>query len=201
MLIDSAQTHDVCGVHDDEAQERHVDEVASPEEVLRAIGWVAELTYPARVEFAPEALLQVLMVPWSCDDGDAACEAADAGVPRSPVGIRWPLDLVTCEGEEVDGVSCVAEVVEVALALCDAGVLHITHIDEVRRTVFAGHSEASRDEISTLHTDRVEVATPRDETVEMDLIIATTARAGGDDLARGDEGGGAQGVALLVDGT
>ena len=160
MLIDSTEPHNVRGVHDDEAQERHVDEVASPEEVLWPIGGVAELSYPARVEFAPEALLQVLMVAWCCDDGDATCEAADAGVPRSPVGIRRPLDLVTCEGEEVDGVSCVAEVVEVALALCDAGVLHITHIDEVRRTIFAGHSEASRDGISTLHADRVEVAAP-----------------------------------------
>ena len=199
MLIDSTQTHDVRGVHDDEAQERHVDEVASPEEVLRPIGGVAELTYPAGVEFAPEALLQVLMVAWCCDDGDAAREAADAGVPRSPIGIRRPLDLVTCEGEEVDRVSCVAEVVEVALALSNTGVLYITHIDEVRRTVFAGHSEASRDGVGALHADRVEVAATRDEAVEMDLIIATTARAGGDDLARGDEGDGAEGVALLVD--
>ena len=201
MLIDSTQSHNVRGVHDDEAQERHVDEVASPEEVLWAIGWVAELTYPARVEFAPEALLQVLVVAWCCDDGDAACEAADAGVPRSPVGVRRPLDLVTCEGEEVDGVSCVAEVVEVALALSNTGILYITHIDEVRRTVFTGHSEASRDGVSALHADRVEVAAPRDEAVEMDLVIASTARAGGDDFARGDEGDGAEGVALLVDST
>ena len=200
MLIDSAQTHDVRGVHDDEAQEWHVDEVASPEEVLRPIGGVAELTYPAGIKFAPEALLQVLMVAWCCDDGDAACDAADAGVPRSPIGIRRPLDLVTSEGEEVDGVSCVAEVVEVALALSDTRVLHIAHIDEVRRTVFAGHSEVPRDGISALYADRVEVATPRDEAVEMDLVIATTARAGGNDLARGDEGDGAQGVALLIDG-
>ena len=74
-----------------------------------------------------------------------------------------------------------AEVVEVALALCAVGILHIAHIDEVRRTVFAGHSEASRDGVSTLHADRVEVAATRDEAVEMDLVIATTARAGGDD--------------------
>ena len=174
MLIDSTQTHDVRGVHDDEAQERHVDEVASPEEVLRPIGGVAELTYPAGVEFAPEALLQVLMVAWCSYDGDAACDAADAGVPRSPVGVRRALDLVACEGEEVDGVSGMAEVVEVALALCDTGILHITHIDEVRRTAFAGHSEASRDGISALHADSVEVATPRDEAVKMDLVIATT---------------------------
>ena len=160
MLIDSTQTHDVRGVHDDEAQERHVDEVASPEEVLRPIGGVAELTYPAGVKLAPEALLQVLMVAWCYDDGDAACDAADAGVPYSPVGIRRPLDLVACEGEEVDGVSSVAEVVEVALALGTIGVLHIAHIDEVRRTAFAGHSEASRDGISALHADRVEVAAP-----------------------------------------
>ena len=100
------------------------------------------------------------MVAWCCDDGDAAREVADAGVPRSPVGIRRALDLVTCEGEEVDRISCVAEVVEVALALCDTRVLHITHIDEVRRTVFTGHSEASRDGVSTLHADRIEVAAP-----------------------------------------
>ena len=201
MLIDSTQTHDVRGVHDDEAQERHVDEVASSEEVLRPVGGVAELTYPAGIKLAPEALLQILMVAWCCDDGDAAREAADAGVPYSPVGIRRPLDLVTCEGEEVNGVSCVAEVVKVALALGTVGVLHIAHIDEVRRTVFAGHSEASRDGISALYVDRVEVATTRDEAIEMDLVIATTARAGGDDLARGDEGDGAEGIALLIDGT
>ena len=53
-----------------------------------------------------------------------------------------------------------AEVVEVALALCDTRILHIAHIDEVRRTVFTGHSEASRDGVSTLHADRVEVAAP-----------------------------------------
>ena len=34
----------------------------------------------------------------------------------------------------------------------------------------------------------------------MDLVIATTPRAGGDDLARGDEGDGAEGIALLIDG-
>ena len=117
MLIDSTQTHDVRGVHDDEAQERHVDEVASSEEVLRPIGGVAELTYPAGVKFAPEALLQVLVVAWCCDDGDAAREAADAGVPRSPVGVRRPLDLVTCEGEEVDRISCEAELMTKAGAM------------------------------------------------------------------------------------
>ena len=34
----------------------------------------------------------------------------------------------------------------------------------------------------------------------MNLVIATTARAGGDDLARGGEGDGAEGIALLIDG-
>ena len=62
MLTNRSQSHDICRVEDDEAQEGEVDEVATSEEVLRAVLRVAELSYPADIQLTSEAILQILMI-------------------------------------------------------------------------------------------------------------------------------------------
>ena len=160
VLLDRAKTHDVRGVHDDEAQEGHIDEVASTKEILRPVGGVAELVHPAGIELTTEALLQVLVIARSCDDRDATREVSDARIPRTPIGIGRSFDLVSSKGEEINGADGAAQIVKVTLALADAGVLDVTHVDEVRSTCRVGHGEASHDWVGSLDTYGVEIALP-----------------------------------------
>ena len=114
------------------------------------------------------------MVAWSCDDGDATREVSDACIPRTPIGIGRSFDLVSSEGKEVNGADRLTQVVKVALALADAWVLDIAHVDEVRSACRVGHGEVSHDGGSSLDAYGVEIASPSAEAVEMHLVVAPT---------------------------
>ena len=73
------------------------------------------------------------MVTWCSEDGYVGIYPREAVIPCLPIGVCWPLDLVSSEGKELDRVSIgLAQLLEELLAHSSFWILYIPHIDEAK---------------------------------------------------------------------